>query len=993
MLYRDPIHGSALGFIPPTGPPSSSLFFLGEAAGEEEFYLGGPFVGAAGALLNRVLNMSRIDRPSLRIGNVLSCKPPNNFLAGAPYEYEAVTTCRRTHLQGHLDQWLAQPAPNKVLVTLGGIPLRSILTDLPPKGVKVQDFHGTVNRDPTDRFWVVPTYHPSHLQRGAFNLMGVMSYDLQRAADVAANGFIPEEVALILDPEVAWFEAWADAYCAQVEKTPDETWLAVDVETPDKERQTDEGELKLKEARSFHIIRINFSCNVDEGITVPFTGPYLPIIARVLATRGVKVFWNADYDVKRLIYRDMAINGLIFDAMWQWHVLQSDLPRGLGFVSPLYSPRLPPWKHLSHSEPIWYAANDGVRTLRNGFGAAAGLIETGMWDVPFFRHTVCLDNWALSPAESVGLLIDQEELDRFIIEKQGHRDGFATQLQAIYPEELKPLTPKNGLVRKPEGEAGLIEKVVRVAVQKCETCRELQVSKKHRCRPERIKEFYLEHEEVPPPNVTLAEEDVLRYFRREPFNPASPPQVMAYIRWRGHTPGKDKKSKKDSTNKDSLHRLAKKTKDPLYGRLLEIRALDKVLTTYAYGTKKKLAEDPRSQVDGRLHAVATHKPSTQRLSMQNPNLQNVIADRGGKEALSAGFRRVIVAEAGSWLLEYDYSAIEAVDTGWFMGDPLYMRLAKLSIHAYVTSFLAGDPADPKWSDVDLDRHLMAIKARYPELYEQAKRFVHGYNYGMSVRGMVMQFPDVFPTENAARKVEDIYLSVAPKLAPWRNTVREFASKNRFLGGKIDYSSYNPTPAYHPYGYKHWYYNVLEYRAVKGIAPRGAQVVQIHGKNYTVQLGEDGKRCVAFFPQSTAAGIIKEAMLELFDRDHPNYIGEAFHGKTPLRAQIHDSLLLEVPGPRVEEVDEKVRMAMQRPIEEQPCPAEWGMGSHLTIGVAAKIGKNWDKRDEKSNPDGMGKYGPVPVTMLPQDPVVPIDLYDEELEDLLDPEEIAAIVGG
>ena len=37
---------------------------------------------------------------------------------------------------------------------------------------------------------------------------------------------------------------------------------------------------------------------------------------------------------------------------------------------------------------------------------------------------------------------------------------------------------------------------------------------------------------------------------------------------------------------------------------------------------------------------------------------------------------------------------------------------------------------------------------------------------------------------------------------------------------------------------------------------------------------------------------------------------------------------------------RVAAEMLRPILEQPVPAVWHMGSHLTVGIEAKAGRNW-----------------------------------------------------
>ena len=109
--------------------------------------------------------------------------------------------------------------------------------------------------------------------------------------------------------------------------------------------------------------------------------------------------------------------------------------------------------------------------------------------------------------------------------------------------------------------------------------------------------------------------------------------------------------------------------------------------------------------------------------------------------------------------------------------------------------------------------------------------------------------------------------------------------------------------------------------------------------------------LAFYPQSIAAGILKEALLRLFaERDSPSYIGEVYFGRTPLRAPIHDSLLLEIPDRQWDRVVEIVCMEMQRPVVEQPLPESWGRaGEYVAIGVAAKAGSDWAAMEEIAVP--------------------------------------------
>ena len=60
------------------GDPESELMFIGEGPGENEDIQGEPFVGAAGKLLDNMLEMIDLRREQVYIANVVKCRPPRN---------------------------------------------------------------------------------------------------------------------------------------------------------------------------------------------------------------------------------------------------------------------------------------------------------------------------------------------------------------------------------------------------------------------------------------------------------------------------------------------------------------------------------------------------------------------------------------------------------------------------------------------------------------------------------------------------------------------------------------------------------------------------------------------------------------------------------------------------------------------------------------------------------------------------------------------------
>ncbi|HPZ65596.1 MAG TPA: uracil-DNA glycosylase, partial [Bacillota bacterium] len=57
------------------GNPRSLLMLVGEGPGAEEDRLGRPFVGAAGQLLNRIIESLGWRREDLYIANIVKCRP------------------------------------------------------------------------------------------------------------------------------------------------------------------------------------------------------------------------------------------------------------------------------------------------------------------------------------------------------------------------------------------------------------------------------------------------------------------------------------------------------------------------------------------------------------------------------------------------------------------------------------------------------------------------------------------------------------------------------------------------------------------------------------------------------------------------------------------------------------------------------------------------------------------------------------------------------
>ena len=204
-----PIYGSGMGFIHPEGSTAIPLMLMGEGGGEKEEADGLPFRerAPAGSVLERVIKRAGFSRQQFVLWNAIGCRPPDNELEGASYETEAINHCRV-----HFNRVIERFRP-KAILALGNVPLKT-LTGMTGRMRTVTALRGYVLD--SEYCPVIPTYHPSYLQRGSrereretggrtaagvgkggMHLLGVMIRDLRLAVQIAQG----RDTGHILHPE------------------------------------------------------------------------------------------------------------------------------------------------------------------------------------------------------------------------------------------------------------------------------------------------------------------------------------------------------------------------------------------------------------------------------------------------------------------------------------------------------------------------------------------------------------------------------------------------------------------------------------------------------------------------------------------------------------------------------------------------------------------------------------------------------------------------
>lgn len=162
------------------GDPGADLMLVGEAPGRNEDLQGEPFVGAAGKLLDELLEGIGITRSQAYIANVLKCRPPGNR---DPMPDE-IDCCK-----GYLREQIRLIHP-KVVVTLGNFATKLALrTETGITRLRGQVFDWWLDAK------LIPTFHPAAALRGGDRVREQMIQDFELVREALAAAAETEETA------------------------------------------------------------------------------------------------------------------------------------------------------------------------------------------------------------------------------------------------------------------------------------------------------------------------------------------------------------------------------------------------------------------------------------------------------------------------------------------------------------------------------------------------------------------------------------------------------------------------------------------------------------------------------------------------------------------------------------------------------------------------------------------------------------------------------
>ncbi len=144
---------SATNIVFADGNPKAKIMLIGEGPGSNEDQEGLPFVGRAGALLDKMLASINLDRKNVYITNVVNYRPPENR---RPTEEEI--TKYLPYLKKHIE--IINP---KILVLLGSTALNALIGNevviSKARGKWIEKQFGECKTS------VIVTFHPAFLMR------------------------------------------------------------------------------------------------------------------------------------------------------------------------------------------------------------------------------------------------------------------------------------------------------------------------------------------------------------------------------------------------------------------------------------------------------------------------------------------------------------------------------------------------------------------------------------------------------------------------------------------------------------------------------------------------------------------------------------------------------------------------------------------------------------------------------------------------------------
>lgn len=391
----------------------------------------------------------------------------------------------------------------------------------------------------------------------------------------------------------------------------------------------------------------------------------------------VKVCWNLKFEYKWCMRYDIFMKGRLFDSMLAKYCLDEERPHDLkSFVKNVftefsgYEDKLKDdngegvdWKNVPYKKLGKYCGIDTDTTLRGMYLMEPKLIKQGFYTV--FRNMLMMITRVLAEAEYFGILVDRVYLEQLMKEytiKIAYQNNKLKNDPSVLKYESKyKKYHLQQLIEKVNLEITAIRKEGKPNAERLIANRD-----------KKIKDFL---------EGKFSKKDSWDH-----VNFGSPKQIGDFLftskfglRLKPYKFTKNKKTGQrtttPSTDEESLLQLKKHDKTGFMTVLLDLRALEKLDSTYITGMHSHL------DVWDRVHAgFKINGTVTARLSCVNPNLQNI--PRG---STAADIKRMFIPPPGYLLWELDYSQAELRIIAELSQDKAMIEIFKKNYNIHVAT--------------------------------------------------------------------------------------------------------------------------------------------------------------------------------------------------------------------------------------------------------------------------------------------------------------------
>jgi DNA polymerase I-like protein with 3'-5' exonuclease and polymerase domains len=748
----------------------------------------------------------------------------------------------------------------------------------------------------------IPALHPAFIRRGKACMQGVFARNLQRAVNVAAGrdtawqwGIDPErsetygQLRYSLHPSLDEARAFANGVAGNGGAV-----VSYDIETYESASLDEDARDGFTDTR---IRLIQFSVNARSGIAFPWEGEYRSVAAGILRSANTKVGWNNWLFDDKVLEAcgereglDLRPRGTLMDGLQMFHHWQPDLPAHLQFAAQFVQFEFP-WKHLAATNLEFYGNVDADATLRLYEFLLAALKKDGIYDSPYDVHGDCVGGYIgqvaqvrpiLAAMERRGLPVDDAERLKLDVEFDLAQQELDAELQRRVPEEVLGLEPRRG--KKGNYDYGYLK------------------------TPKDVTDLVLRTFTVAGVDEGTGEpytRGVERYCRVLQFNANSPDQLKRYMDAKGHKRPKsreqdDEGNDKDTTAKKELVRLAHRTGDDFYLRVIEYRELGKMRGTYINGFAP--------HADGCVHTTWNFDTGIGQLASRNPCIINFPKHT----RLASAIRRMIAAKEGYVLTEWDYKSCHVLTLGFLAEDANYIRCARIDMHSIVTGHKLG-----LWHALELlrdhdDAYIKAkcqwLKANPEWRHIRDARMKHailGIGNGLKAKGLYEKHMEDFSGIKEAQSFLDVVEALFPRVFEWHKIVQQRAHDQQYQRTE--------------YGHMRRFYEVFRWDYKKAAYGHGDQA----------------EEAISYHLSNIAFGYIREH-IKLLER-------AGLNDRYGLCNNVHDSLVFHFPRGLLDQHIRDVYPLLVRPSEVLRHPTIAPDG--LWIDAECNVGANWAEMEE------------------------------------------------